>query len=320
MLILRRCAVLAAACCAMGAAWAQLAAREPIRALPPVGPIDSARVALGRMLFHSTRFSADGRLSCASCHKLAQGGADDQPFSRGFQGRPTAYNTPTVYNSTLNYGHAWSGRDVSPERRIDRLIEDPAIFASNWPALLARLAADPVLSAQFQSVYDEGPSAGGVSDALQHYLRSLATPSRFDRYLGGDAKALSADEKAGYARFKSFGCAACHQGVNVGGNMLQKFGSMRELPGLNSTGADLGRFQVTGRDSDRRVFRVPSLRNVALTAPYFHNGSVATLEEAVDVMFRYQLGRRATARDKALIVRFLHTLSGETMPPRGALP
>ena len=314
-----RCAALAAACCGPAAAWAQ-AAREPIRPLPAPERVDNERFVLGRMLFHSTRFSADGRLSCASCHKLAQGGADDKPFSRGFQGRAGDYNTPTIYNSTLNFAHSWSGRDVSPERRIDRLIEDPTIFASNWPALLARLAADPALAAQFQSVYGEGPSAGGVSDALQHYLRGLSTPSRFDRYLRGDADALSADEKAGYARFKSFGCAACHQGVNVGGNMLQKFGTMRELPGLNTSGADLGRFQVTGRESDRQVFRVPSLRNVALTAPYFHNGSVATLDDAVDVMFRYQLGRSATARDKELIVRFLRTLSGETMPPRGALP
>ena len=150
--------------------------------------------------------------------------------------------------------------------------------------------------------------------------RSLTTPSRFDRYLRGERQALTADEKAGYARFKSYGCVSCHQGINVGGNMYQKFGAMRDMAPGASMALDPGRYEVTGREADRHMFRVPGLRNVALTAPYFHNGSVATLDEAVDAMFKYQLGRSAPAGDKELILRFLHTLSGEQIPPPGAKP
>ena len=159
-----------------------------------------------------------------------------------------------------------------------------------------------------------------VKDALNQYLRSLLTPSRFDRYLRGEADAINADEEAGYAAFKRYGCVACHQGVNVGGNMFARLGVMRELPGLAASGAGQGRFMVTGREEHRQMFRVPSLRNVALTAPYLHDGSVATLEEAVELMFKHQLGRAAPPQDKTQIVQFLHTLTGEAMPPPEAAP
>jgi cytochrome c peroxidase len=172
----------------------------------------------------------------------------------------------------------------------------------------------------FKRVYDGAPSRAHVVDALVSFERSLVTPSRFDAWLRGDRNAITADELRGYERFKSYGCVACHQGMNVGGNMYQVFGVIR--PYATKTGhgneADLGRYLVTKRASDRYVFKVPSLRNVAKTAPYFHNASAATLEEAVDVMFRYQLGRPAPAEDKALIIRFLHTLNGEV--PAHAMP
>ena len=176
------------------------------------------------------------------------------------------------------------------------------------------------MSAHFKRVYGEDISAALAKDALSNYLRLLVTPSRFDRYLRGDKTALSADEKTGYAKFKSYGCVSCHQGINVGGYMYQKFGAMR-APGEGAAiAADQGRFELTKRAADRQMFRVPSLRNVALTAPYFHNGSVATLDEAVGAMFKYQLGRDAPELDRAQIVQFLHTLNGETMPPPGAQP
>ena len=156
-----------------------------------------------------------------------------------------------------------------------------------------------------------------MQDALAVFQRSLITPSRFDRYLRGDANAISGDERRGYERFKAYGCVGCHQGVNVGGNMLQRFGAMNDYfadrvkAGVALTDGDRGRFNATKKEADMHVFKVPSLRNVALTAPYFHNGSAATLEDAVDVMFRYQLGRTAPADDKALIVKFLKSLTGE---------
>jgi len=142
----------------------------------------------------------------------------------------------------------------------------------------------------------------------------LLTPSRFDRFLQGQEDAITVEEKAGYGKFKSYGCVACHQGINVGGNMFQKFGAVNDYFGKrggNITEADLGRFKITGRETDRHVFKVPSLRNVALTAPYFHDGTATTLEQAVEVMFLHQLGRSAPQEDKRLIVQFLRSLTGE---------
>jgi cytochrome c peroxidase len=318
--LVRLAVLLSAALFAGGAGGAPLAG-EPIRPLPLNAGVDPARAALGRALFHDLRLSRDNTQSCASCHQLARGGADTLALSLGAGGIANRFNTPTVYNSTLNFRQTWTGRHSAIEGLLDHVISRPSVFASTWEMVASRLTGDSAMGDQFAKVFGSDEiNAARLKDALGHYLRSLQTPSRFDRYLRGDQAALSVDEKQGYVKFKSFGCASCHQGVNVGGNMYQKFGAMRPLAPGSSMGADLGRFELTGRESDRHMFRVPSLRNVALTAPYFHNGSVATLEEAVDAMFKYQLGRGASKRDKELIVRFLHTLSGEVMPPPGAQP
>ncbi len=276
---------------------------EPLRALPDIGSaaIDPAKAALGKRLFHDSRLSPGGRTSCASCHNLLRGGADGRARAPQIDGKPGLFNTPTVYNSQFNARQSWIGRPLG----VDALPLH-AGAGENWDALAARTDGEV-----------DGPAARA---GLIEFLRSLRTPSRFDRHLRGDAQALNRDEKAGYASFKRYGCVACHQGLNVGGNMFARLGVMRELPGLESRPAGQGRFLVTGREQDRYMFRVPSLRNVALTAPYLHDGSVATLEEAVDLMFRHQLGRGAPPQDKAQIVQFLHTLSGDTVPPAGAAP
>ncbi len=241
-------------------------------------------------------------------------------MSPGAGGIMNQFNTPSVYNSTFNYRQGWTGRHASIDGLLDHVISRPSVFASSWDIVASRLTGDDLVGAQFERVYGAAVSGPLIKDALGHYLRSLATPSRFDRYLRGDQAAINADEKAGYAKFKSFGCAACHQGINVGGNMFQRFGAMRPLAAGAPIGADLGRYEVTRREADRHLFRVPSLRNVGLTAPYFHNGAVATLEDAVDAMFKYQLGRSASRQDRDQIVRFLHTLTGDPMPPPGAKP
>ena len=298
-------------------AWPQERSAEPIRPLPVAAKADPDRVALGRVLFADPRFSHDDRQSCASCHDLAKGGADGLAHSPGFAGRGNLLNTPTIFNSVHNFRPSWIGREATLQMRLDQVVTGQTELASSWPEIVAKLSNDGAMQRQFQRAYHAGPSRDTISDALRAYLRQLVTPSRFDRYLRGQRDAITADEKLGYAKFKSYGCAACHQGINVGGNMYQKFGTMRALPGLKQDEADLGRFLVTGREEDRHVFRVPSLRNVALTAPYFHNGSVATLEEAVDVMFTYQLGRSASKEDRALIVRFLGSLTGEDLPVAG---
>ena len=301
-----------------GLAFAQAMPNEPLRPLPKESGADPARAGLGRILFHDLRLSRDNTHSCASCHQLTRGGADSKPLSAGPSGILTAFNTPTVYNSALNFRQMWSGRLNSIDGLLEHVFGPPPHQRSHWQMVAARLIGDDDIGARFQRTYGSDISADTVKDALAHYLRSLQTPSRFDRYLRGELGAISAEEKQGYAKFKGFGCVACHQGVNVGGNMYQKLGAMRELaPEVRATGA-LGRYEVTRREADRYMLRVPSLRNVALTAPYLHKGTVATLEEAVDAMFKYQLGRRASDQDKQQIVRFLHTLSGEQLPAAGA--
>ncbi len=287
---------------------------EPIKPLPLTTGQDPARALIGRQLFHDARLSANGRVSCASCHTARHGGADARDRSVGFTGKETAVNAPTVLNAALNFRQFWNGRAETLEQQVDMVVQNPVEMGSRWVDVVAWVSRDPVYHREFVASYADGVTAGNVQNAIATYERTLITPnSRFDRYLRGAADAISAEEKAGYIKFKRYGCIACHQGVNVGGNMFQKFGVMgdyfaqRGMP----TDADLGRYLVTHEPADQHVFKVPSLRNVALTAPYFHDGSVRTLDAAVDVMFRYQLGRVGSAQDKADIIRFLNTLTGE---------
>lgn len=287
---------------------------EPLKPLPDVVVLDAPKVELGRRLFNETRLSANHTLSCASCHHLNTGGADDKPLSVGFDGHPVEVNTPTVLNASLNFKQFWDGRADTLEAQIDIVIQSPVEMGNSWSTVIDTLSSDPDYQAAFHSTYPDGVTPSNVQNALATYERTLLTPnSRFDLYLKGDTEILTLDEKYGYQRFKQYGCIACHQGVNIGGNMFQKFGVMSDYFKArgNPTAADLGRFRVTGNEEDRNVFKVPSLRNVALTAPYFHDRSAKTLEEAVDVMFTYQLGRTPSALDKSLIVQFLKTLTGE---------
>lgn len=312
----------------MLAAWLALAAPiaaplaaapldEPIRPLPAGTAQDPERAEIGRLLFHDRRLSGKGTISCASCHDLDKGGADGRPSALGPNGEPLGVNTPTVFNAAFNFRQFWNGRADSLEAQIDAVVQNPAEMGARWDDVVARIGADPDYRRRFAAAYADGVSKANIQNAIASYERTLITPdSRFDRYLRGEPGALSEAEQAGYAKFKQYGCIACHQGVNVGGNMFQKFGVMRDYFAARRAGAspaDAGRYQVTGQESDRHVFKVPSLRNVALTAPYFHDGSAATLEEAVDVMFRYQLGRLAAPQDKAAIVAFLRTLTGKAV-------
>lgn len=288
---------------------------EPLKPLPPVPHQDPRRVELGRQLFNDTRLSVNNSLSCASCHRLEKGGADDKPFSLGFDGKPLAVNTPSVLNSSLNFRQFWNGRADTLEAQAHDVVQSPTEMASSWEQVVRTLSADPVYRSAFSTAYPDGLTAANVQNALATFERTLLSGnSRFDQYLLGDTDILTREEKYGYQRFKDYGCIACHQGVNIGGNMFQKFGVMGDYFQVrgNPTESDLGRYLVTKDEEDRHVFKVPSLRNVALTAPYFHDGSARTLEDAVDVMFTYQLGRIPSEQDKALITQFLKTLTGES--------
>lgn len=297
---------------AFGSAGADIG-DEPIKPLPQKLDLDVRKVALGRVLFNDKRLSKDNSLACASCHDMAKGGADGRPSALGIKGQVGPINTPTVLNSGLNFRQFWNGRAASLEDQAAGPVHNPGEMGSNWAEVLGKLGQDARLMEQFKSVYQDGLQPYNIQDAIATFERSLITPSRFDRYLRGDQSAINEDEKRGYQLFKSYGCAACHQGMNVGGNMYQKFGVMGDYFKDRGaiTEADLGRYSETKRESDRHVFKVPSLRNVELTAPYFHDGSATSLEAAVEVMFRYQLGRPATVADRSSIISFLKTLTGE---------
>ncbi len=287
---------------------------EPIKPLPLSLHQDAARAEIGRQLFQDGRLSASGKESCSSCHDLARGGADSRVYSIGFSGSPTAVNAPTVFNAALNFKQFWNGRADSLEAQIEAVVQNPVEMGSAWNDVVAKMSQDSSYRRMFSGSYKDGVTKLNIQNALATYERTLITPdSRFDRYLRGEPNAISDAEKTGYLKFKQYGCIACHQGVNVGGNMFQKFGVMGDYFAQrgNPTVADMGRYLVTKEEDDKHVFKVPSLRNVALTAPYFHDGSAKTLDAAVDVMFRYQLGRVASREDKAAIIGFLNTLTGE---------
>ena len=290
------------------------AAREPIKAIPAEVDVNPEKVTLGRALFHDPRLSKDDTTACVSCHDLGNGGDDGRRVSIGVEGRPGTINAPTVFNAGLNFSQFWDGRAGTLEQQIDGPVQSPIELGSLWPDVVAKLYAHESYPERFAALYPDGISRENVKNALAEFMKSLTTPnSRFDRWLNGDTSALSALERHGYALFKHYGCVSCHQGANVGGNMFQVFGVLNDYFRRrgNITDADFGRYNVTGNPDDRHAFKVPSLRMAALTAPYLHDGSAATLRDAVDIMFEYQLGREAPDEDKDAIVAFIRTLAGD---------
>jgi cytochrome c peroxidase len=301
---------------------------DPIPALPPSRALDKARVALGASLFTSPFLSGDQRVSCASCHHEPQGWADRAAHSLA-PGRPeTAVNVPSLFNLQYYFYFNWTGASDSLPDHADSLIGNPDIMGTTWNAVAERLGQAPGWKTSFASVFSDGLSPANVRAALVEYELSLtSTDSPFDRWLAGDSSAISAEAARGYRLFESRGCISCHQGRLLGGNLFQRLGVMREYspgePGQaarreaaspRAAAAELGRFTLTGRAEDRRVFRVPSLRNIALTAPYLHDGSAGTLSEVVDIMADYQLGELLSLDETQSIVSFLGTLTGQSRP------
>ncbi|NJN86635.1 MAG: c-type cytochrome [Leptolyngbyaceae cyanobacterium SL_7_1] len=287
---------------------------EPILPIPLEIPLDNNKVALGERLFQDTRLSSNNQTSCYSCHNLAAGGADRRRHLRTGQQDYGMTNTLTVFNASFNYKIGWDGRFASVLDHLDDPVNNPSALGSTWEEIVARLAQVPEYKQSFRQMYPDGLNVTTLKDALTVYQESLYTPnSRFDQFLRGNKAALTATEQAGYDLFKSYGCVSCHQGVNVGGNLFQRFGVMGDYFADRGdiTPADLGRFNATQDEADRHVFRVPSLRNVALTAPYFHDGSAQTLEQAITIMGTYQLGRSLSETEVDQIAQFLRSLTGE---------
>jgi len=221
-----------------------------------------------------------------------------------------------VFNASLNFVQFWDGRAASLEEQAAGPVHNPLEMATDWATVIGKLQADDGFRRDFLRAYPDGITGGNLADAIATFERTLLTEDApFDRYLRGDPQAIDARAKQGYRRFRDLGCASCHQGVNIGGNMFQRFGAMADYFGDRArqrpaVAADLGRFNVTGQEVDRHVFKVPSLRNVAETAPYFHDGSVARLDEAVAIMGRYQLGRELSRDETESLLAFLATLTG----------
>lgn len=287
--------------------------REPLLPLPPAPALPPQQVALGERLFRDPRLSHDNSISCASCHDLGKGGSDRSRYSVGIHGAVGDVNAPTVFNVGLNIAQFWDGRARTLEEQAAGPVHNPVEMGSNWDEVAGKLRADHEYQAMFRSAYPDGMTPANIAGAIATYERSLVTPnSRFDRYLRGEKNMLSRDELEGYRRFVNLGCASCHQGAGIGGNMFQRFGVMGDffkdrLPSR----ADQGRFNVTGLEEDRHVFKVPSLRNVDATSPYFHDGTARTLSDAVRIMGKYQLGKELSGEEVRLVVAFLHTLNGE---------
>jgi cytochrome c peroxidase len=287
---------------------------EPIEPLPFPSPRNEDKVQLGEMLFLDPILSQDNSISCSSCHSLNKGGADVLPRSIGIGGSKGEINAPTVFNSALNFKQFWDGRAETLEDQVDGPIQNPNEMGSTWKDVMRKLRKSPYYLESFSRFYSDGIQPQNVRDVIAEFEKSLVTPnSRFDRYLQGNHNALTTEEQHGYALFKEYGCSSCHQGTNIGGNLFEKFGVMRDYFADRGeiTKADFGRFNVTGDETDKYVFKVPSLRNVAITAPYFHDGTADSLEEAVRVMSVYQLGRSLPDEDIEDIVKFLKTLTGE---------
>ena len=289
-------------------------AETPFSPLAAPRGLDARRVALGQRLFVDPILSGDGKVACIDCHYFDRGGSDGIARPK-LDARPEGVvNAPSIFNLAYLYRYNWSARFDNLASQLDANLKNPLTMASSIDAVVARLGASLAYRAAFDSAYSVGLTPASVRDAIITYVLSLVTVNApFDRYLRGDARALSADEREGYGLFKSYGCASCHAGAAVGGNMVERFGVMRDYFADRGhvADADLGHFIATHDDRDRFVFRVPSLRNVALTAPYFHDGSARTLDAAIEVMATYQLGRPIERTERLLIAAFLRSLTGE---------
>jgi cytochrome c peroxidase len=287
---------------------------EPIQPIPLEVALDLPKVALGEKLFQDVRLSNNNQKSCLSCHSFSLGGADRRSHSIGINGASTSVNTPTVFNARFNFRLNWNGEFENLSDHLGVLMANPKTMGIQWPDAIQSLQQVPEYVRSFEQIYPDGLTQFNVKDAIVAYELSLTTPNApFDRFLRGNKQALTASEKEGYQLFKDYGCISCHQGMNVGGNLFQPFGVIGNYftDRGKVTQADLGRFNVTQNEADRHVFRVPSLRNVVLTAPYFHDGSAQTLEQAISVMAKYQLGRPLEKKQIERIGQFLSTLTGE---------
>ena len=291
-------------------------AGEPVRPIDEYVAYDPAKAALGFDLYHDKRLSVDNTVACASCHDLATAGVDNHQYSHGVNDLLGGVNAPTVYNAVYNFVQFWDGRAATLAAQAAGPPLNPVEMASpSFESIVEKLNADKAFVKSFKAVYPEGISEATITDAIEHFERTLITPnSRFDKWLRGDDAAITADEFEGYELFKKYDCATCHAGKNLGGLSYELMGLRKhyfEARGLEMTEEDNGRYKETKQERDRHRFKVPGLRNVEHTWPYYHDGTRETLEDAVRDMGTYQSGVELTDEETAKITAFLKTLTGE---------
>ena len=294
---------------------------EPICPIVDSIPVDPAKVALGFELYHDLRLSKNNTVSCATCHPLDKAGVDHIQFSKGIHDQIGGINAPTVYNAAFNIAQFWDGRKEDLAAQAGGPPFDSLEMGSeSWEEIIEKLSEDKSIVAQFDAIYPDGMTGDNIMNAIAEFEMTLITPnSRFDRYLTGDKNAITMDEAAGYALFKEYGCATCHVGQSLGGQSFEYFGIQgdyfadrampvdREIIRIK----DQGHYNATENADDLRYFKTPNLRNVALTPPYLHDGTAETLEDATNVMFKYQLKKQPKPGHVDKIVKFMHTLNGE---------
>lgn len=292
----------------------QLMAAQSVSSIPVPAPqlTEREKIELGKTLFQDPLFAKNLSTSCASCHQLKNSGVDNLTRYLTINKTQGSVNTPSVFNASLNFRQFWNGRAKTIADAIDDHVKDETIFANNWPDIVHKIGANSLYASSFKKIYANGVTKDNINNALTVYIENLVTPnSAFDRYLKGDKTALSNEELKGYRLFRKYGCVSCHQGPNMGGNLFQRLGIYKNYfadKGTNGK-ADLGLYNVTGKEEDKYVFKVPSLRNIALTGPYLHDGSVKTLPEMIQIMGIYQAGQPIRNEDANAIAQFLQSLN-----------
>ncbi|MCU1337574.1 MAG: ccpA [Bryobacterales bacterium] len=288
----------------------------PANAATPDAPITPERVELGRKLFFDPRFSIDGTVSCSRCHLSALYGTDGLPKAKGAFDQLNDRRAPTVLNAALQFKAHWRGDRENVEDQASRALTGPVSFGNpDNASAMAKVKAIPGYTELFRKAFPDDPdpvTIGNFGKTIGAYERTLMTPARFDEYLAGNTEALSEPERQGLRIFMDTGCSGCHNGVVVGGGMFRKFGGVEDYwKETGSKAIDKGRFDVTNNPADMYVFKVPGLRNAAKAPPYFHDGSVRTLPEAVRIMAKVQLGKTLSDQDTKAIVTFLGSLTGK---------
>lgn len=298
-----------------------LYASKSIQPLPKTIKYDKEKALLGKKLYFDPILSKDNTISCASCHNIGQGGVDNLQFSFGIKGQKGNINTPTILNSIYNFRQMWDGRAKTLAHQVQFPITNPKEMGNNFENLIKTLKNNAIYNKTFNKIYQDGVTKKNIGNALEEFQKTLVTPSTFDDYLRGNKNAITENQEKGYKIFIKKGCVSCHNGINIGGGLYARFGLtdkdiannliMEEINNSKAYNPSFGLYNITKNNFDKFYFKVPTLRNVALTYPYLHNGRISTLSETINSIAKAQLGLDLTKEETFLIEEFLKSLNGK---------